>query len=91
MSKRVGEGAETRSTATSGAERLCFKPFRGAVESKTEYAGVAELADAPDLGSGGFHRGGSSPFARTKNTLSPSGGGGFFLNRMEGLEAKRNE
>jgi hypothetical protein len=28
-------------------------------------AGVAELADAPDLGSGGFSHGGSSPFSRT--------------------------
>jgi hypothetical protein len=28
-------------------------------------AGVAELADAPDLGSGGETREGSSPFART--------------------------
>ena len=30
------------------------------------YAGVAELADAPDLGSGAARRGGSSPFTRTK-------------------------
>jgi hypothetical protein len=29
-------------------------------------AGVAELVDAPDLGSGGENRGGSSPSARTK-------------------------
>ena len=28
-------------------------------------AGVAELADAPDLGSGALRRGGSSPFSRT--------------------------
>ena len=28
-------------------------------------AGVVELVDTPDLGSGGFRRGGSSPFART--------------------------
>jgi hypothetical protein len=28
-------------------------------------AGVAELVDAPDLGSGGENRGGSSPSART--------------------------
>ena len=28
------------------------------------YAGVAELADAPDLGSGVSRRGGSSPFTR---------------------------
>ena len=30
-------------------------------------AGVAELADAPDLGSGAFGRGGSTPFTRTIN------------------------
>ena len=30
------------------------------------YADVAELADAPDLGSGAARRGGSSPFTRTK-------------------------
>ncbi len=29
------------------------------------HAGVAELADAPDLGSGAARRGGSSPFTRT--------------------------
>ena len=28
-------------------------------------AGVAELVDAPDLGSGAARRGGSSPFTRT--------------------------
>ena len=28
-------------------------------------AGVAKLADAPDLGSGAARRGGSSPFTRT--------------------------
>ncbi len=33
------------------------------------YAGVAELADAPDLGSGAARRGGSSPFTRTFNEL----------------------
>ena len=31
---------------------------------KQIYAGVAELADAPDLGSGVSRRGGSSPFTR---------------------------
>jgi hypothetical protein len=30
-------------------------------------ASVAKLVDAPDLGSGGSHRGGSSPFTRTIN------------------------
>ena len=29
-------------------------------------AGVAELVDAPDLGSGAERRGGSSPFTRTR-------------------------
>jgi hypothetical protein len=29
------------------------------------FAGVAELADAPDLGSGAARRGGSSPSTRT--------------------------
>ena len=32
--------------------------------------GVAELADAPDLGSGALRRGGSSPFSRT-NFIAP--------------------
>ena len=35
------------------------------VASEKRRAGVAELADAPDLGSGGETREGSSPFART--------------------------
>ena len=35
-------------------------------------AGVAELADAPDLGSGALRRGGSSPFSRT-NFIAPLG------------------
>ncbi len=32
-------------------------------------AGVAELVDAPDLGSGDENRGGSSPFARTNTSF----------------------
>lgn len=32
-------------------------------------AGVAELVDAPDLGSGAARRGGSSPFTRTNAFL----------------------
>ncbi len=31
----------------------------------TKYAGVAELADALDLGSSALRRGGSTPFTRT--------------------------
>ena len=38
--------------------------------SFSRYAGVAELADAPDLGSGALRRGGSSPFSRT-NFIAP--------------------
>ena len=42
-------------------------------ESRTlpgfKYAGVAELADAPDLGSGAARRGGSTPFTRTINLI----------------------
>lgn len=37
---------------------LCYHVYVGS-------AGVAELADAPDLGSGALRRGGSSPFSRT--------------------------
>ena len=37
--------------------------YRAAPEHQA--AGVVELVDTPDLGSGGFGRGGSSPFART--------------------------
>ena len=33
---------------------------------KLPHAGVVELVDTPDLGSGDESRGGSSPFARTK-------------------------
>src|SRR5437764_847652 len=48
-------------------------PFNQRVEGSSpswltilnEYAGVAELADAPDLGSGAARRGGSTPFTRT--------------------------
>ena len=35
------------------------------INKKSEFAGVAELVDAPDLGSGAFGRGGSSPSTRT--------------------------
>ena len=43
-----------------------------------KYAKVAELADAPDLGSGGAIRGGSSPPFRTNN-LGLSTRGAFVL------------
>ena len=35
------------------------------IETFDNYAGVAELADALDLGSSGLRRGGSSPVGRT--------------------------
>ena len=37
-------------------------------ERPESFAGVAKLADAPDLGSGAARRGGSSPFTRTRGT-----------------------
>lgn len=39
-------------------------------------AGVVELVDTPDLGSGGVSRGGSSPSARTKSWVLGSAGRG---------------
>jgi len=42
-----------RAVPVRGLERLC------------QIAGVAKLADAPDLGSGAARRGGSSPSTRT--------------------------
>ena len=51
-------------------------------------AGVAELVDAPDLGSGAARRGGSNPLTRTKlfsinvsNDIGPRGG----IGRRDGL------
>ena len=41
-------------------------PCGGPVGAMRSFAGVAELADAPDLGSGAAGRGGSSPFTRTR-------------------------
>ena len=37
----------------------------GGIGWSDAYAGVVELVDTPDLGSGGLGRGGSSPSART--------------------------
>ena len=46
----------------------CYRAGRvgGSAVNAWRVAGVAELVDAPDLGSGGENRGGSSPSARTK-------------------------
>ena len=38
-------------------------------DNKRRVAGVAELVDAPDLGSGAFGRGGSSPSTRTISSV----------------------
>ena len=51
--KRVRQGDETRRVATT-RERIDYVSSRiagAAARKKTEYAGVAELADAQDLGS----------------------------------------
>ncbi len=47
----------------------------------TKYAGVAELADALDLGSSALRRGGSTPFTRTIRVSSFwfQGFGAFFV------------
>src|SRR5579859_4212840 len=46
-----------------------FRPSLNAViMTIRSYANVAELADAPDLGSGGATRGGSSPSIRTSES-----------------------
>ena len=37
-----------------------------------KYAGMAELADVPDLGSGGLIRAGSNPVTRTKKMGAPN-------------------
>jgi hypothetical protein len=39
--------------------------IHGRTLGQPDSAGVAELVDAPDLGSGAARRGGSSPFTRT--------------------------
>ena len=65
--------AERRPFCLFAARTLCYRAdFAGSPSgvphpSRAVYAiaGVAELVDAPDLGSGDFGRGGSSPFART--------------------------
>ncbi len=47
-------------------EHLTFNQrVAGSNPARLTFAGVAELADAPDLGSGAARRGGSSPFTRT--------------------------
>ena len=43
------------------------------------FAGVAELADAPDLGSGVFRCAGSTPVTRTKNGLNGNIGSVFSV------------
>jgi hypothetical protein len=47
------------------AEQADIERARSKAAKPALAAGVAELVDAPDLGSGGESRGGSSPSART--------------------------
>ena len=52
-------------------EQLTFNQWvTGSSPVRVIYAGVAELADAPDLGSGALRRGGSSPFTRIIEKLA---------------------
>ena len=68
--------AGSRSRATGvllalGEPWMVFvEKFPTTLYSPIQVAKVAELADAPDLGSGGLNRGGSSPPFRT-NKLGP--------------------
>ena len=50
---------------------------------QTEYAGVAELADAPDLGSGIHRCAGSSPVTRKREKTTK---GGLFSFADDSLE-----
>src|SRR5919106_3048402 len=50
--------------------------------ARRQAAGVVELVDTPDLGSGGSRRGGSSPSARTTASRSLDGRG---WRRADGL------
>ena len=47
---------------------------KGSVIKSVSHAGMAELADAPDLGSGGQPRAGSSPVARTVRSFGVTDG-----------------
>ena len=48
-------------------EQLTFNQWvTGSSPVRVIIAGLAELADAPDLGSGALRRGGSSPLTRIK-------------------------
>ncbi len=49
-----------------------LQPGRYPAGPEHQAAGVVELVDTPDLGSGGFGRGGSSPFARTTAARPPT-------------------
>ena len=53
------------------AKELAALAERAKVDAKM-FAGVAELADAPDLGSGGEIRRGSSPLPGTKDAFGGS-------------------
>ena len=56
------------------------------VEYKSNrYAGMAELADASDLGSDALRRGGSSPLSRTKRKTETYSFGFFSLPKFPGL------
>ena len=61
-------------------EQLTFNQWvTGSSPVRVIYAGVAELADAPDLGSGVVRRVGSSPSTRMKVYFSERSVLGFFI------------
>jgi hypothetical protein len=62
-----GRAHGPRSFFVQGAATVAIEPdaLEAARRMLRAGAGVAELVDAPDLGSGGENRGGSSPSART--------------------------
>jgi hypothetical protein len=62
-------GSNPASPANFTFEYLIFNQMVKGSSLSIKYAGVAELADAPDLGSGAARRGGSTPFTRTINFL----------------------
>ncbi len=59
----VGEYVRRNSATPTHPSRVCAEKFR---HTHSSFAGMAELADAPDLGSGFARNAGSTPVTRTK-------------------------
>ena len=71
---RAVDGAECRDFSLARPGAVCYEAASVGTRSANfgfqAPAGVAELADAPDLGSGAARRGGSSPSTRTTGTVA---------------------